>query len=64
MGQRILNVLIHTDSAAFDGESEAVECSLILRSIADKISTGEATGDWQTILDTNGNDCGRWKLGD
>jgi hypothetical protein len=56
----MLIVKIDTDNDAFhDGEA-----SRILRSIAEKVENGEATGKYQTVLDINGNDVGRWKYSD
>jgi hypothetical protein len=51
------------DNAAFDpypGE----EVARILRDIADRVELGWTDDTWQTIRDINGNDVGRWKLGE
>lgn len=34
-----------------------------LRRIADRLTGGDVSGVYETILDDTGNDVGRWKLG-
>lgn len=53
---------LDTDSAAFEPDP-APEVTRILRKIADRIESGEDCSYFQTILDINGNDVGRFKLG-
>lgn len=59
-----MTVKVDTDNAAFEDDGLRYECARILRNVADKIEAGEATGLFQTVYDVNGNDVGRWKLGD
>ena len=59
----MFTLTIHTDNAAFLGDP-GPEVARILRRTADRIAAGEATGLFQTIFDINGNDVGRFKLGD
>lgn len=56
----MLEVKIRTGNAAFDPPE--MEAARILRVIADRIERGEATGKFQTVMDLNGNDVGRFKL--
>jgi hypothetical protein len=50
------------DNSAFD-DDPAPEVARILRHLADKVENGDGYDQFQTILDINGNDVGRWKLG-
>jgi hypothetical protein len=52
-------VTISTDNAAFNPDP-APELARILRAIADRIDRGEDIRMYQTILDVNGNDVGRF----
>ena len=54
---------IDTDSAAFEGDPSP-ELARILRGIADHIERGGEYEFFQTILDVNGNDVGRYALKD
>jgi hypothetical protein len=58
----MLKVNVHTENAAFEGENLQSEAARILRAIAGKIENGHDGSHYQTILDINGNDVGRWKL--
>ena len=51
---------IRTDSAAFD-EGAAWETARILRAVADCVEQGTLESDY--ILDYNGNNVGKYKLG-
>jgi len=51
---------IRTDSAAFD-EGAASETARILRAVADCVEQGTLESDY--ILDYNGNNVGKYKLG-
>lgn len=55
------------DNAAFDeppnGMGAAPEVARILRKIASQLDAWDGYDKFQTILDINGNDVGRWKLG-
>jgi hypothetical protein len=51
------------DNAAFEDEP-APEVARILRSIANKLDERDGYDKYQTILDVNGNDVGRWRLGE
>lgn len=53
------SVAINTESAAFE-DDPAPELARILRHIAQRIEDGETGDMFQTILDENGNDVGRW----
>jgi hypothetical protein len=50
---------ITTDNAAFEDPGELPR---ILRKIASDIEDGRDIGHFQTILDANGNDVGRYAL--
>jgi hypothetical protein len=52
---------VDTESAAFD-DNPTPELVRILRSIADAIEKGREYDMYQTILDVNGNDVGRYAL--
>lgn len=52
---------ITTDNDAFEDEGEIPR---ILREVADDIEAGGAPSMFQTILDANGNDVGRYALKD
>ncbi len=52
---------ISTDNAAFEDDSEIPR---ILRKIADDIDNGRDISMFQTILDANGNNVGRYGLED
>lgn len=53
---------VDTGNAAFD--DPAAELARILRQTADKIERGDYyPGHSVTVLDVNGNDVGRWKIG-
>ena len=53
-----LLVLVNTGNEAF---SDLREASGILRAIADEIDAYGATGLFQTVFDSSGNDVGRWR---
>lgn len=57
----IFTCTIRTDSAAFD-DAPASELAQILRNIADKLENEGPSGFFETILDANGNDVGRWTV--
>jgi hypothetical protein len=54
-------VTIHCDNTAFEEDLEG-EVARILRGIADRAETAGLDGLYQTILDANGNDVGRYAL--
>ena len=54
-------VKIDTDNAAFDPDP-GPELARILRRIADHIERGDTYDMFQTILDVNGNDVGRFAI--
>lgn len=65
----VFTVKIRCDSDAFcddtgtsSPESAAPELAHILREIADQIEAGAPFGWYQTILDRNGNDVGRYAM--
>jgi hypothetical protein len=62
MEMTTFTVKFDTDNAAFEGLLLRQECARILRDIAVKVEDGEGGQFWETILDFNGNDVGRWKL--
>jgi hypothetical protein len=51
------------ENAAFEDNPQG-EVSRILRRIADFLEFNNIEPTWHTILDINGNDVGRWKLGE
>jgi hypothetical protein len=52
------------DNAAFEDNPER-EVARILRRIADRLDQFiDIEPTWHTIFDTNGNDVGRWSLGE
>jgi hypothetical protein len=55
-----LILYLESDSDAFAYGADE-EVARLLREIADRIEAGEATGLYQTIHDTNGNDVGRFR---
>lgn len=69
-GELIMRFVINLtlDGAAFEPDP-APELARILRGIAGRIEAGECDQSkwlgrtWKTILDTNGNDVGRFRLG-
>lgn len=57
----VFRLYIRTDNAAFDDGNKPAEVVRILRDIADRIEAGaEVPYFYQTILDINGNDVGRY----
>ena len=54
------------DNAAFGrhGDGPQFEVARILRRIADRLEFNTIEPTWHTVLDVNGNDVGRWKLGE
>ena len=46
-----------------DAMLTAADVAAALRKIADRLESEGTTGTFQTILDANGSDVGRWKLG-
>lgn len=59
----MFNLTLRTDNDAFQPEPN-LEVARILREIANKVEREGAIGLFQTIFDSNGNDVGRYKLGD
>jgi hypothetical protein len=58
------NLTVNVDNAAFDPDPRP-ELARILRAAADVLESGERRDDigwYQTILDVNGNDVGRFAL--
>jgi hypothetical protein len=55
-------VKMDCDNAAFgeDDWERTLEIARILRKIADKVEAGQGMAVWETILDANGNDVGRF----
>ena len=51
-----------TENAAFDDGNRDHEVARILRNIADKIESGQATGLNQNVFDENGNIVGTFVL--
>lgn len=58
---RTFTVALTADNEAF-GEDPAHEVTRILRAIADRIDREGLSGYFETILDANGNDVGRFAL--
>jgi hypothetical protein len=56
------NIDMTCDNAAFD--DPAPEVARILRKIASQLENWDGYTSYQTILDINGNDVGRWRLGE
>ena len=58
-----MDLLVHfnCDNAAFDDMPE-FEVARILRHIADRIESGQATGLYQNAIDINGNIVGTFRL--
>lgn len=54
-------MIFATDNAAFE-DDPVYEVARILRDTADKLEAGRDASHFQTILDINGNDVGRYKL--
>lgn len=54
-------VTIHTGNDAF-ADDPVGELARLLRTIADRIEAGDDISHYRTILDSNGNDCGRFAL--
>jgi hypothetical protein len=59
-------VKIDCDNAAFgeDDFEKTLEIERILRRVADRVHKGEGMSCWETILDSNGKDVGRFALKD
>lgn len=57
-------VKIDCDNAAFEDRDSATEVATILRRLADRIYRDGFSGFYETILDSNGNDVGRYALKD
>jgi hypothetical protein len=53
-------VELDCDNAAFEGEACGTEIARLLRKVADKAERNDAIGG--TLLDANGNHCGRWRF--
>jgi hypothetical protein len=51
------------ENAAFE-DGPAPEVARVLRKIASQLDEWDGYDKFQTILDANGNDVGRWKLGE
>lgn len=51
-----------TDNAAFEGGALEYEVAAILREVASMVEGYAATGKFQPVRDTNGNQIGTWKL--
>ena len=49
------------DNAVFEGDP-TTEIARILRRVADRVESGDGLRFWETILDANGNDVGRFAL--
>ncbi len=60
---RIFEVKFDTGNAAFSDGCLEIEIARVLRSIASRVEDVGCTGCYETILDVNGNDVGRFKLG-
>jgi hypothetical protein len=59
----MFSVKIYTNSDAFKDELHSrLEVARILRRISKRLMDGEDVSHFQTILDINGNDVGRFKL--
>lgn len=59
----MFTLYIHTESAAFEDEP-VPETARILRAVADRLESGTDASHFLTIFDINGNDVGRFKLGE
>ena len=59
-GEEVFTATIRLGNDAMIDRRDVAEA---LRRIARKLDDGEASGFFETILDDNGNDVGRWKLG-
>jgi len=58
----MLRLQIETDNAAFEGDAMRGEVARILRTVADRIESGEPTRLYQSVYDINGNACGTFRL--
>lgn len=59
---KLLDIQLEGDHAAFADGNAHRETARILREIADEIETGNNTGLYQTVRDVNGNRCGAWRF--
>lgn len=57
----IFRLTVNTDNSAFE-DDPARELVRILHSVAGRIERGDDFSMYQTILDANGNDVGRFAL--
>jgi hypothetical protein len=70
----MMKLFIRTENEAFTGDAEPgtreascmrdAEVARILMAIANRLIDEGSSEFYTTILDTNGNDVGRWKLAD
>ena len=58
MNEQTFRLYIRTESDAFITDRGA-EVSRLLRSVADRIESGEDFSHYRTLFDLNGNDVGR-----
>lgn len=56
-------LMMSCDNAAFE-DRPGPEVARILRAIAARVEDWDGYDKYQTVFDINGNDVGRWRLGE